>query len=80
MKNLMLILAIAAILTSAFAFAGEEAATATSIKDVAVSECFLDEDSDGVCDTCGKTAEERAADLESGACAICTKCGDKTDK
>lgn len=77
MKNLMLILALAMVLTSAFAFAEEEVAiaTSTSIKDAA-TECFVDEDGDGVCDTCGNTAEECAAELEAGGCETCTRCGD----
>ena len=80
MKNIIVILALAMILTSVVVFA-EEAATPDPtelMEDPSV--CFVDDDGDGVCDTCAKTAEECAADAAEGKCATCESCGDKTDK
>ena len=79
MKNLTLILAVGAILTSTFAFA-EAGATATSIKEAVEVDCFLDKNGDGICDTCGNTAEECAIIAGEGGCDTCTTCGEKNSK
>jgi hypothetical protein len=94
MKSIIVILALAMALTSAFAVAeeadeevtvaseieevtAEETVTLTNAEETATAECFVDEDGDEICDTCGKTAEECAAEAVEGKCATCESCGDE---
>ena len=83
MKNLLLILALLAVSAMAFACdiaTTEEAEAAACISEEGAASCFVDADSDGVCDTCEKTAEECALEMKEGGCENCTSGCDKTGK
>ena len=55
----------------------EETVTLTNVEDTTAAECFVDDDGDGVCDTCDVALEDCPGKPTDGECTGGGCCSDK---